>query len=75
MEAWELSRIRVNLLKQAHPDDQALAAEGKKDMLAPLKKALEPVLSPVPGLRRASQAPASPRAAPALAGGQGIAAH
>lgn len=60
----------MNLLKQAPHDERALAAEGKKDVLAPLKKVLEPVLSPMPGLRRASQAPA-----PAPAGGQGIAAH
>lgn len=75
LEAWELARIRVNLLKQAPPGDQALAAEGKRDVLAPLKKVLEPVLSPVPGLRRASQMPASPHGAPAPAGGQGTAAH
>ena len=75
MEPWELARIRVNLLKQAPPDEQALAAGGKKDVLAPLKKVLEPMMSPVPGLKRASHAPASPRCAPAPAGGHSIAAH
>lgn len=65
MEPWELARIRVNLLKQAAPDDRALAAEGKKDALSPLKNLLQPVLSSHAsmGMRRASQAPASPSAA------------
>ncbi|KAK9841869.1 hypothetical protein WJX81_008362 [Elliptochloris bilobata] len=71
MEPWELSRIRVNLLEQTHPHDQELAAEGKKDALAPLKKMLEPMLSPGPGIKRQSQA----MEAPAPKGGQEVTAH
>lgn len=65
MEPWELARIRVNLLKQAPADDRALAAEGKKDALTPLKNLLQPVLSSHTsmGMRRSSQTPASPSAA------------
>jgi hypothetical protein len=84
MEAWELARIRVNLLKQAGPDDEALAAEGKRDVLAPLKNLLQPVLSASSSLRRPSQSslsssverrPSASRASASPAGPPSVTAH